>query len=132
MTSRIVNQDVNMAQMRAVLIRDGKGPADNLYIGNAPKPNPGSEQVLVKESHLSFLLLNRFPFALQVKAFGINRMDSAQREGRYPIPKGAPEILGVEFSGTIAELGTGVSDWAVNDEVLGLAVGVIDCFFFLW
>jgi NADPH:quinone reductase-like Zn-dependent oxidoreductase len=53
-------------------------------------------------------------------------MDLAQREGRYPPPKGASEILGVEFSGTITELGTGVSDWTINDEVFGLASGVID------
>jgi hypothetical protein len=46
--------------MRAVLIRDGKGPINNLYIGNAHKPSPGPEQVLVKESHPEFLLLNRF------------------------------------------------------------------------
>jgi hypothetical protein len=34
--------------MRAVLIKDNKGPVENLYIGEAAKPKPGAGQVLVK------------------------------------------------------------------------------------
>ena len=34
--------------MRAVLIRDGQGPVENLYLGEAPKLSPGAGQVLVK------------------------------------------------------------------------------------
>ena len=34
--------------MRAVLIKDGKGPAENLYIGEAPKPTPAAGEVLVQ------------------------------------------------------------------------------------
>ncbi|KAJ3507066.1 hypothetical protein NLJ89_g6511 [Agrocybe chaxingu] len=61
----------------------------------------------------------------QIKAFGLNRMDISQREGKYPPPPGASAILGVEFSGTITELGPNVdgSSWRVGDEVLGLAGG---------
>ena len=51
-------------------------------------------------------------------------MDISQREGKYPPPAGASPILGVEFSGTIAELGEGVTQWKANDEVLGLVPGV--------
>ena len=51
-------------------------------------------------------------------------MDISQREGKYPPPVGASPILGVEFSGTIAELGEGVTQWKANDEVLGLVPGV--------
>ena len=61
---------------------------------------------------------------LQVKAFGLNRMDILQREGKYPPPPGSSTILGVEFSGTICEIGSSVTDWKVGDEVLGLAGGV--------
>ena len=37
-----------MSQMRAVLVKDGKGPVENLYIGNADRPIPSATQVLVK------------------------------------------------------------------------------------
>lgn len=40
------------------------------------------------------------------------------------MPKGASTILGVEFSGHVAELGSEVSQWKINDEVFGLAAGV--------
>jgi NADPH:quinone reductase-like Zn-dependent oxidoreductase len=36
--------------MRAVLIKDEKGPVENLYIGEVPKPTLGKGEVLVKES----------------------------------------------------------------------------------
>jgi len=49
----------------------------------------------------------------------------SQRKGEYPLPPGASEILGVEFSGHITALGPSTSaNWAVDDEVLGLASGV--------
>ena len=51
-------------------------------------------------------------------------MDISQREGNYPPPPGASSILGVEFSGVIRELGSGVSGWNIGDEVFGLAGGV--------
>ncbi|KAL3430966.1 hypothetical protein BDV09DRAFT_177362 [Aspergillus tetrazonus] len=93
--------------MRAVVIKNGKGPADALYIDNIPVPEYGPSQALVK-----------------VKAFGLNRMDLLQREGQYPVPPQAPATLGVEFSGTIAELGDGATeDFKVGDEVFGLAYG---------
>ncbi|KAG5640588.1 hypothetical protein DXG03_008003, partial [Asterophora parasitica] len=91
--------------MRAVLIKNEKGPIENLYIGEAPTPKPRAGEVLVK-------------------AFGLNRMDILQREGLYPPPAGSSSILGVEFSGHISTLGANVSGWKVDDEVLGLAGGV--------
>ncbi|KAI0060374.1 quinone oxidoreductase [Artomyces pyxidatus] len=92
--------------MRAVLIKDDKGPAENLYIGETPKPALGPQQVMVK-----------------IKAFGLNRMDISQRQGNYPPPPGVSLVMGVEFSGHVSELGPGASGWAVGDEVFGLAAG---------
>ncbi|KAG5651859.1 hypothetical protein H0H81_007200, partial [Sphagnurus paluster] len=92
--------------MRAILIKDQKGPVENLYLGEAPTPSPSTGEVLVK-----------------IKAFGLNRMDILQREGMYPPPAGASSILGVEFSGHITALSEGVSGWNIGDEVLGLAGG---------
>jgi len=34
--------------MRAILIKDGKGPSQNLYIGDVPSPSIGPGDVLVK------------------------------------------------------------------------------------
>lgn len=39
-----------MSTMRAVLIKDGKGPIENLYVGDIERPNPEEGQVLVKVS----------------------------------------------------------------------------------
>lgn len=36
--------------MRAVLIKDGKGPIENLYVGEIERPVPKEGQVLVKVS----------------------------------------------------------------------------------
>lgn len=96
-----------MPTMRAVCIKDGKGPAENLYIGEVERPVPRRGEVLVK-----------------IKAFGLNRMDIMQRNGGYPLPPGAPDTLGVEFSGTVAELGEGAGAKVQRgDEVIGLALG---------
>lgn len=92
--------------MRAILIKDDKGPVENLYLGEAPTPKPRSGEVLVK-----------------IKAFGLNRMDIMQREGQYPAPAGSSTILGVEFSGHISEIAPDVTGWKINDEVLGLTGG---------
>lgn len=51
-------------------------------------------------------------------------MDISQREGHYSPPPGISEILGVEFSGHVAEVGQGAKKWKVGDEVIGLAGGV--------
>ncbi len=113
--------------MRAILIKDDKGPLGNLYIGNVETPTPGERQLLVKVcTTLTSDLSDAHPINIsQVKAFGLNSMDILQREGKYPLPPGAPTILGVEFSGYIAALGPNVSNtWKEGDQVFGIAPGV--------
>ncbi|KAK3904160.1 quinone oxidoreductase [Staphylotrichum tortipilum] len=100
--------------MRAVDIKNGRGDATALFINpTTPIPHPGPGQALVK-----------------VSAFGLNRMDLIQREGRYNLPPQAPSTLGVEFSGVITALGPALSppaastsEFAVGDAVFGLAYG---------
>ncbi|KAH8924818.1 quinone oxidoreductase [Atractiella rhizophila] len=93
-----------MSKMKAILVdTDNANSASSLHIGEAPIPTPKPGDVLVK-----------------VKAFGLNRMDLLQRRGNYPLPPDTTSILGVEFSGTIAQ-GAGV--WKEGDEVFGLTVG---------
>ena len=61
---------------------------------------------------------------VKIKAFGLNRMDLLQREGKYPVPPQAPKTLGVEFSGVIHQAAEkGEVDFKVGDEVFGLAYG---------
>ncbi|KAI5479138.1 quinone oxidoreductase [Pseudohyphozyma bogoriensis] len=97
-----------MVQMRAVIVKDGKSEtASGMYIGNIDRPSPKAGEVLVK-----------------VEAFGLNRMDIAQRQGKYPVPPQAPSTLGVEFSGTIEQVGGETQGgWKEGDEVFGLAFG---------
>ncbi|KAI6089826.1 quinone oxidoreductase putative [Hypoxylon rubiginosum] len=94
--------------MKAVDIKGGKGPATSLFINaQTPKPEPKEGDALVR-----------------VKAFGLNRMDLIQREGKYPVPPSAPATLGVEFSGTIESFGPGAhGDFKAGDAVFGLAYG---------
>ncbi|KAG6004028.1 hypothetical protein E4U54_000605 [Claviceps lovelessii] len=97
-----------MATMKAVDIKGGKGDRDALFINpDTPLPVPSTGQALV-----------------QIKAFGINRMDILQRRGLYPVPPQAPATLGVEFSGLIHSLGPGDhGGLQPGDEVFGLAYG---------
>ena len=60
---------------------------------------------------------------LDVAATAVNRADLLQREGHYPPPPGASEIIGLECSGRIAEVGPGVVGWSVGDEVCALLAG---------
>ncbi|KAI7928898.1 zinc-binding alcohol dehydrogenase domain-containing protein 2 [Pyricularia oryzae] len=102
--------------MKAVDVRGGAGPASALFINaETPRPTPGAGQVLVK-----------------VSAFGLNRMDLLQREGKYPLPPQAPKTLGVEFSGVIESLGDFSASASTDadgipfkkgDAVFGLAYG---------
>jgi NADPH2:quinone reductase len=60
---------------------------------------------------------------IEVRAAGVNRADLLQADGKYPPPPGASEILGLEVSGVIAELGDGVSNLAVGQPVCALLAG---------
>jgi putative PIG3 family NAD(P)H quinone oxidoreductase len=60
---------------------------------------------------------------VEIAATAVNRADLLQRAGGYPPPAGESEVLGLECSGTIAQLGEGVDGWAVGDEVCALLAG---------
>jgi NADPH2:quinone reductase len=53
----------------------------------------------------------------------VNRPDVMQRQGRYPPPKGATEIPGLEIAGQVVQVGPGVTRWQKGDEVMALVVG---------
>ncbi len=82
------------------------GGPDVLGWAEVPDPVPGPGEVL-----------------LEVRAAGVNRADCLQRQGHYPPPPGASQILGLECSGTVRAMGPGVSGWQVGDEVCALLAG---------
>ncbi len=67
--------------------------------------------------------LSTFEIRIKTKAIGINRADLLQKEGKYPPPPGASDILGLEVSGTIDAVGDLVDQWKVGDEVFALLAG---------
>lgn len=88
--------------MRSIAIGEDKTP-DSLHIAEAPMPEIGPDEVLVR-----------------IAAAGVNRGDCMQRMGLYPAPPGAPDIMGLEFAGTVAALGANVTDWKIGDRVAAL------------
>ncbi|MEI6251823.1 MAG: NAD(P)H-quinone oxidoreductase [Mycobacteriaceae bacterium] len=60
---------------------------------------------------------------IKVRAAGVNRADLLQAAGKYPPPPGASEILGLEVSGLIADVGEGVANFTVGEEVCALLSG---------
>ncbi|MGZ4670975.1 MAG: NAD(P)H-quinone oxidoreductase, partial [Blastococcus sp.] len=74
--------------------------------GEAPDPVCGPGEVIV-----------------DVVASAVNRADLLQRQGFYPPPPGASDILGLECSGVISEVGAEVTGWSVGDEVCALLSG---------
>lgn len=81
-------------------------PAEQLSWQEVPDARPGPGEVLIR-----------------TVAAGVNRADLLQAAGHYPPPPGASEILGMEVSGTIAELGEDVTEWRVGQEVCALLAG---------
>ena len=92
--------------MKAIAIRGGRGGADALHVLQVPRPEPGPGQVLIR-----------------VRAAGVNRPDILQRAGFYPPPPGAPETLGLEVAGEVAEVGAGAVRWREGDRVTALLGG---------
>jgi tumor protein p53-inducible protein 3 len=88
-------------KMKAILVENG-----NMRLGEYPRPLRGPREILI-----------------EVKAAGVNRADTLQRQGKYPPPKGASPILGLEVAGVVAEIGPAVSRWKKGDRVFGLLSG---------
>src|SRR3954453_934721 len=91
--------------MRAVTISEPGGP-EVLGWGEVPDPVCGPGEVLV-----------------DVAAAAVNPDALLQRRGHHPPPPGASEVLGLECSGVISEVGPEVTGWSVGDEVCALLSG---------
>lgn len=91
--------------MRAVTAPEPGGP-DALVVSEHPDPTAGPGEVVI-----------------DVVASAVNRADTLQRQGFYPPPPGASDVLGLECSGRVSEVGAGVEGFAVGDEVCALLAG---------
>ncbi len=91
--------------MKAVIVKK-PGGAEELELKETAAPVPEEHEVLVK-----------------VRATALNRADILQREGKYPPPKGASSILGLEIAGDVHSLGKKVKRWKEGDKVFGLLPG---------
>jgi len=83
---------------------DNYGGTDVLEVREVPRPVAGPGQVVVA-----------------VRAAGINPGEAAIRNGAFAQrwPSTFPSGQGSDFAGFVVELGSGVSNWAVDDAVLG-------------
>ena len=90
--------------MKAVQLHQFGGP-EELYIGEVPVPPRQAGEVLVK-----------------VHASALNRADLLQRQGKYPPPPGASDILGLEMAGEIVECDPD-SRWQPGTRVMALLPG---------
>jgi len=89
--------------MLAIAIRDGAGPAAALHPVQLPVPAPRTGEILIR-----------------VRAAGVNRPDLLQRSGNYPPPPGAPDTLGLEVAGEVAQA---AGRWREGDRVCALLGG---------
>ncbi len=92
--------------MHAVTLNGYGGPEVMTWgeVDDLPAPGPGE-------------------VAIEVVAAGVNRADIMQRWGVYPPPPGASEVLGLEVSGVVADVGAGVTQWRSGDAVCALLAG---------
>lgn len=91
--------------MRAIEISQPGGP-EVLTPVERPRPTAGQGQVVIRVAYA-----------------GVNRPDALQRAGAYAPPPGASDLPGLECAGWVAEIGPGVSNLKVGDEVCALLPG---------
>lgn len=91
-----------MKKMKAIDVLDNK----DLIWSEAEKPRILDNEVLIK-----------------ITATAVNRADVVQKNGFYPPPPGASNILGLECSGVIEEIGKNVKKRKIGENVCALLSG---------
>ncbi len=86
---------------KAVVYETHGNPADVLRVVDLPQPDPGANEVVVRMS-----------------AAPINPADLNGIEGKYPIKAPFPAVPGMEGSGVVVEVGSGVRDLAIGTQVI--------------
>jgi putative PIG3 family NAD(P)H quinone oxidoreductase len=91
--------------MRAVIATEPGGP-EVLTVTELDDPTPAAGEVVI-----------------DMAATAVNRADTLQRQGFYPPPPGASEVIGLECSGVVSAVGPDVERWQVGDRVCALLAG---------
>ena len=79
------------------------GPPEAMILESVRRPDPGPGEVL-----------------LDVHAAGVGPWDGWIRAGKSALPQPLPLTLGSDLSGTVAAVGSGISEMAIGDEVFGV------------
>src|SRR5680860_513250 len=106
MTRENVRRDMMPPETMTVIEAKAAGGPEVLIPAKRPVPAPGPGEVLI-----------------EVAAAGINRPDVFQRQGLYPPPKGASDVLGMEVAGKILAVGPGTLRFKAGDLVCALVGG---------
>lgn len=93
--------------MRAAYI-EALGTADDIKVGELPKPTPGPKEVLVR-----------------VAATALNPIDIYIRAGTVAMPLSFPYVIGCDLAGTVEAVGPGATRFAVGDRVWGSNQGLL-------
>lgn len=88
---------------------DKYGPPEVIYLGEAPKPEPKSKELLVR---VHATTVNRNDCGFRSATPAIIRLFAGITRPRIP-------ILGTEFSGVVEAVGSDVSNFKIGDEVFG-------------
>lgn len=91
-----------MANMKAIVVEEFGGP-EVLKLAEVERPDEGEGEVLIR-----------------VRASGINYADTMRRKNEYLKKQSVPFIPGSEVAGTVEEIGEGVENISVGDEVVVL------------
>ena len=95
-----------MSDMMQVVEISKPGGPEVLVPGERAVPAPGHGEVLIRVAYA-----------------GVNRPDALQRSGSYAPPPDASDLPGLEASGHVVAVGSGVTEWREGDVVTALLPG---------
>src|SRR5579863_6753920 len=99
------SSDDDLPMMKAVIV-EKPGDEDVLKLGEVAEPMIKPDEILIR-----------------VRAAGVNRADLLQRQGFYPPPPGASEIIGMECAGEVVAVGANAPGWKVGERAMALIPG---------
>ena len=97
---------MNLSSTMLAMEISAPGGPDVLKPCTVPVPVPGHGQIIIRVAYA-----------------GVNRPDALQRAGAYAPPASASPLPGLECSGTVVEVGPGVTRWEIGDRVCALLPG---------